>query len=175
MGRNLVSGGLGGEIYKEQGKRMLTNMISQHRNHPSVILLGLGNENDWTGDFPEFDKGKIREYMTELHNLSHELDDTRLTAIRRCDFCKDIVDVYSPSIWAGWYRGIYTDYKNVSYHEMQQVDNFLHVEWGGDNHAGRYAEDPYVNLDKIEGSEAKQMKEQVMLHFTEVLLSLTRW
>lgn len=148
-------GGLGGEIYKEQGKRMLTNMISQHRNHPSVILWGLGNENDWPGDFPEFDKDKIREYMTELHNLSHELDDTRLTAIRRCDFCKDIVDVYSPSIWAGWYRGIYTDYKNVSYHEMQQVDHFLHVEWGGDNHAGRYAEDPYVNLDKIEGSEAK--------------------
>src|SRR5690554_998268 len=148
-------GGLGGEMYKEQGRRMLTNMIKQHRNHPSIILWGLGNENDWPGDFPEFEKAKIREYMSELHQLSHQLDNTRLTAIRRCDFCKDIVDVYSPSIWAGWYRGIYTDYKSVSFHEMQQVDHFLHVEWGGDNHAGRYAEDPYINIDKIEGGSAK--------------------
>ena len=148
-------GGLGGEMYKEQGRRMLTNMIKQHRNHPSIILWGLGNENDWPGDFPEFEKAKIREYMSELHQLSHQLDNTRLTAIRRCDFCKDIVDVYSPSIWAGWYRGIYTDYKSVSYHEMQRVNHFLHVEWGGDNHAGRHAEDPYINLDKIESGNSK--------------------
>lgn len=146
-------GGLGGEIYKEQGRRMLTNMITQHRNHPSVILWGLGNENDWPGDFPEFDKQKIREYMSELHQLAHKLDDTRLTSIRRCDYCNDIVDVYSPSIWAGWYRGIYTDYKNVTFHEMKQVDHFLHVEWGGDNHARRHAEDPYINLDKIESGK----------------------
>lgn len=93
--------------------------------------------------------------MKELHALSHELDDSRLTAIRRCDFCKDIIDVYSPSIWAGWYRGIYTDYKNVSYNEMQKTDRFLHVEWGGDNHARRHAEDPYINLDKIDSGGQK--------------------
>lgn len=143
-------GGLGGETYKEQARRMLTNMITQHRNHPSVILWGLGNENDWPNDFPKFDKDKIRTFMKELNNLSHNLDSTRMTCIRRCDFCKDIVDVYSPSIWAGWYRGVYTDYKTVSLNEMQKTDHFLHVEWGGDNHARRYAEDPYIGLDKIE-------------------------
>lgn len=148
-------GGLGGKEYQEQGKRMLTNMITQHRNHPSVIIWGLGNENDWPGDFPEFDKDKIRAYMIELNQLSHQLDNTRKTAIRRCDFCKDIVDVYSPSIWAGWYRGIYTDYKKVSHHEMQQTNHFLHVEWGGDSHARRHAEDPYINLDKIESGSSK--------------------
>ncbi|HYG37746.1 MAG TPA: glycoside hydrolase family 2 TIM barrel-domain containing protein, partial [Cytophagales bacterium] len=42
-------GGLGGEVYKEQARRMLTNMIEQHYNHPSVIIWGLGNENDWPG------------------------------------------------------------------------------------------------------------------------------
>lgn len=150
-------GGLGGEIYKEQARRMLTNMIIQHRNHPSVILWGLGNENDWPNDFPEFDKEEIRKFMTELHNLSHKLDDTRLTSIRRCDFCKDIIDVYSPSIWAGWYRGMYSDYKRVSYSEMQKVNHFLHVEWGGDNHARRYAEDAYIGLDRIEtGKDADE-------------------
>lgn len=143
-------GGLGGEIYKDQARRMLTNMIEQHYNHPSVIIWGLGNENDWPGDFPEFDKEAIRAFMSELNDLSHELDPSRKTAIRRCDFCKDIVDVYSPSIWAGWYRGVYTEYKEVSEREFNRVNHFLHVEWGGDSHARRHSEDPDDILGRIE-------------------------
>jgi beta-galactosidase len=133
-------GGLGGEVYKEQARRMLRNMIDQHRNHPSIIIWGIGNENDWPGDFEEFDKAKIRAFMTELNTLSHTLDPSRKTAIRRCDFCKDIVDVYSPSIWAGWYQGPYTDYKTRTLAEIKKVDHFLHMEWGGDSHARRHSE-----------------------------------
>jgi len=133
-------GGLGGERYKEQARRMLRNMIDQHRNHPSVIIWGIGNENDWPGDFEEFDKDKIRAFMTELNTLAHTLDPTRKTAIRRCDFCKDIVDVYSPSIWSGWYQGRYTEYKSRTLAEIKKVDHFLHMEWGGDSHARRHAE-----------------------------------
>lgn len=135
-------GGLGGETYKAQARRMLTNMIEQHYNHAAVIIWGLGNENDWPGDFKEFDEQKIRTFMKELNDLSHKLDPSRKTAIRRCDFCKDIVDVYSPSIWAGWYRGIYTEYKEASKKEFDRVEHFLHVEWGGDSHAGRHSESP---------------------------------
>lgn len=142
-------GGLGGEIYKTQAKRMLTNMIEQHYNHPSVIIWGLGNENDWPGDFAEFDKEKIRSFMGVLDDLSHDLDPSRKTAIRRCDFCKDLVDVYSPSIWAGWYRGHYREYKEVSEREFNNVDHFLHVEWGGDSHARRHSEDPDKALGEI--------------------------
>ena len=134
-------GGLGGERYKEQARRMLRNMIDQHRNHPSVIIWGIGNENDWPGDFEEFDKDKIRAFMIELNTLSHTLDPSRKTAIRRCDFCKDVVDVYSPSIWAGWYQGRYTEYKNRSLAEIKKVDHFLHMEWGGDSHARRHSEE----------------------------------
>lgn len=147
-------GGLGGDVYQQQGKRMLTNMIEQHFNHPSIIIWGLGNENDWPGDFAEFDKEKIRAYMKELHHLSHSLDPSRKTAIRRCDFCKDIVDVYSPSIWAGWYRGLYTEYKEISKVEFEKVDRFLHVEWGGDSHAGRHSETPDGALQKIKATGA---------------------
>jgi beta-galactosidase len=158
-------GGLGGPAYQEQARRMLTGMITQHHNHPSVIIWGLGNENDWPNDFPEFDKEKIRTFMKELHELSHRLDDTRKTAIRRCDFCKDIVDVYSPSIWAGWYRGMITDYRRVSHDEMQKVNHFLHVEWGGDSHARRHAEDPYRYLDAIEtGKGADERAGDASLH-----------
>lgn len=142
-------GGLGGPAYQAQAKRMLSNMIEQHYNHPAIIIWGLGNENDWPNDFSTFDEGQIRTFMKELNALSHQLDPGRSTAIRRCDFCKDIVDVYSPSIWAGWYRGIYTDYKDVSEKEFAAVDRFLHVEWGGDSHAGRHSETPDEALSKV--------------------------
>lgn len=142
-------GGLGGPVYQQQAKRMLTNMIEQHYNHPSIIIWGLGNENDWPGDFSEFDQQKIRAFMKELNDLSHKLDPSRNTAIRRCDFCRDIVDVYSPSIWAGWYRGDYTEYKQVSLDEFNKSDRFLHVEWGGDSHARRHSENPDNALSKI--------------------------
>ncbi|MFZ4581103.1 MAG: glycoside hydrolase family 2 TIM barrel-domain containing protein [Paludibacter sp.] len=147
-------GGLGGEAYQAQAKRMLENMIAQHRNHPSIVLWGMGNENDWPGDFAEFDKQKIRTFMKELNDLSHSLDSTRVTSIRRCDFCNDIIDVYSPSIWAGWYRGVYTDYLKVSETEKNKVNRFLHVEWGGDSHAGRHSEHPTYGLDKVNPSQS---------------------
>ena len=82
-------------------------------------MIAFGN------DFQTFEKEKIRGFMTELNNLAHQKDSTRMTAIRRCDFCKDIVDVYSPSIWAGWYRGIFTDYNKFAYDEMNKVNHFL--------------------------------------------------
>lgn len=146
-------GGLGGQHYQEQARRMLTNMIEQHYNHPSIIIWGLGNENDWPGDFSSFDKEAIRRFMSELNELSHHLDPLRKTAIRRCDFCKDIVDIYSPSIWAGWYRGVYADYKRSSQEEMKKVKHFLHAEWGGDSHARRHAESPDQKLIDIQGGQ----------------------
>lgn len=142
-------GGLGGSLYRAQARRMLTHMITQHYNHPSVILWSLGNEIDWPGDFPDYSKDSIRAFMTELNNLAHRLDPGRLTATRRCDFCRDIVDVYSPSIWAGWYSGRYTEYRSATEKQLKRVDRFFHAEWGADSHAGRHAEDPYRNLGGI--------------------------
>jgi beta-galactosidase len=133
-------GGLGGKNYQDQARRMLTNMIDQHQNHPSIILWSLGNENDAPGDFEEIDKNKIRAFLGELNDLAHRLDPSRKTSIRRCEFASDIVDVYSPSIWAGWYRGRYTEYKTLSTEEMKKVNHFIHMEWGGDNHARRHSE-----------------------------------
>ncbi len=142
-------GGLGNKNYQKIGKRLLKNMINQHYNHPSIILWGLGNENDWPGDFSTFNQQDIRNYMQELNSIAHKLDKRRKTSIRRCNFCKDIIDVYSPSIWAGWYRGHYKEYKESTIKHIKEVNHFLHVEWGADSHANRFTEDPYKGLENL--------------------------
>jgi beta-galactosidase len=146
-------GGLGGPRYQQQCRDMLRNMIEQHYNHPSVILWGLGNENDWPGDFEKFDTNAIRNFMAELNTLAHQLDPSRKTSIRRCDFCKDIVDLYSPSIWAGWYGGRYTEYRKSTEKAIADTKHFFHAEYGGDSHAGRHSEDPEQFINDVKSGQ----------------------
>ena len=143
-------GGIGGERFKQQARDMQRAMIDQHYNHASVILWGLGNENDWPGDFEVFDKDAIRTFMTELNDTAHKLDPSRKTCIRRCDFCKDIVDVYSPSIWAGWYSGRYSEYRKSAEKALKDTPHFFHAEWGGDSHARRFSEEPEKMAEQVE-------------------------
>jgi beta-galactosidase len=142
-------GGQGGDDYKQLAREMLSALIDQHYNHPSVVLWGVGNENDWPGDFPAFNKEEIRGFVKELNDEAHRLDPTRPTFLRRCEFAKDLVDVYSPSIWAGWYHGPYTQYKSTVKKESEGVPRFFHVEWGGESHARRHSEDPDKLLAKF--------------------------
>jgi beta-galactosidase len=134
--------GVGGDAFQKNATDMLTHMIEQHYNHPSIVFWGLGNEDDWPGEYPSMDKEAIRSFMTRMRDLARDLDSSRLTAVRRCDFARDIPDVYSPSIWAGWYRGSYREYEQSLLQERERVNRFIHIEWGADSRAGRHAEDP---------------------------------
>ena len=138
--------GVGDAVFQQQGRQKLTTMIEQHFNHPSICFWGLGNEDDWPGEYPAVDHAAIRSYMTQLNTLAHQLDSSRLTAMRRCDFARDIPDVYSPSIWAGWYGGRYQEYEASLEAARTTVPQLLHIEWGADSHARRHAEDPYAHL-----------------------------
>jgi beta-galactosidase len=142
-------GGIGDDTFREMGRRTLRNMIAQHYNHPSILLWGLGNENDWPTEYPEINQQAIRAYLQELNTLSHQLDSSRMTTIRRCDFARDIPDVYSPSIWAGWYSGTYPEYQKSLETQRERVNHLFHAEWGADSHAGRHSENPDKILSQI--------------------------
>jgi beta-galactosidase len=141
--------GAGSNAFQQNAKDMLTHMIDQHYNHPSIILWGLGNEDDWPDEYPRIDQKAIRGFMTDLRDLAHRLDGSRMTSLRRCDFARDIPDVYSPSIWAGWYSGNYREYEQTLLIQRERVNRFIHIEWGADSQAGRHSEDPEAVLRKV--------------------------
>ena len=118
-------GGLGNDNWKENTKNMLTEIINQNYNHPSIVIWSLGNEMYWLPDFEDGgNKEKLSEFLSEINNLAHKLDPTRKTAIRKYYEGADIVDVFSPSIWSGWYSGSYKSYqKAIDQYKKEYIKN----------------------------------------------------
>jgi len=136
-------GGVGNETWKANTKRMLTEMIDQNYNHPSIIFWSLGNEIYWLPDFEDGDnESAINAFLTELNDIAHKLDPNRLTSIRKYYAGSDIIDVFSPSIWSGWYSGSYENYATAIDKNIEKYPNFLHMEYGGSSHLGRHTETP---------------------------------
>ncbi len=86
--------GVGDQAFQNNARQMLVDMIDQHYNHPSVILWGLGNEDDWPEEYPSVDPHAIRDFMTEMRDLAHQADSSRLTSFRRCDLRRAIFPTY---------------------------------------------------------------------------------
>ncbi len=144
-------GGLGNATWKTNTKTMLKEIIEQNHNHPSIILWSLGNEIYWLPDFEDGDKRtQINTYLKELHDYAHQLDPTRKTAIRKYYEGADIVDVFSPSIWSGWYSGSYKSYQKAINTYKLEYPHFLHAEYGGSSHLGRHTENPITGEGKIQ-------------------------
>jgi Beta-galactosidase/beta-glucuronidase len=136
-------GGVGGDRWRANTRRLLTEQIRQNINHPSIILWSLGNEvSDVVETFNRGDTASLRAFMSELKSIARSLDPTRPTATRKFDAGADIVDVYSPSIWAGWYRGVYRDYEKAILDAHSKFPRLLHMEYGADAHYGRHSENP---------------------------------
>ncbi len=144
-------GGLGNKTWKKNTTSMLKEMINQNYNHPSIIFWSLGNE---MYGLPDFENGddtvEMNKYLQSLHDLSHEMDPYRVTAIRKYYEGADIVDVFSPSIWSGWYSGSYKSYGKAIEQYKSQYKHFIHTEYGGSSHVGRHTENPITGEGAIQ-------------------------
>jgi beta-galactosidase len=80
--------------------------------------------------------------LKELNTIARALDPYRLTATRKFTEGADLVDLVSPSMWPGWYSGVYTAFERAITDARKNFKKFLHAEYGGDSHLGRHTENP---------------------------------
>ncbi|PKQ61450.1 hypothetical protein BZG02_15975 [Labilibaculum filiforme] len=89
--------------FLENCKQQMQEMIEQYYNNPAVIVWGVGNESDRSGA-SEAISNKLYQ---ELVDLAKEIDPSRPTT--GCNFKyksnQDIVSIYAPQDWNGWYMG----------------------------------------------------------------------
>ena len=155
-------GGVGGDKWKENTKRIFREMIIQNYNHPSIILWSIGNECDWMPDVPGGDDEKaLTGFAEELHKLAKTLDPGRLTATRKFPQAKDVVDVFSPSIWSGWYSDIYKNYEKTLLKARNEYKRFFHAEYGGDSHVGRHTDTPINGDGKVTLSGGEELNNKI--------------
>ncbi|WP_124980230.1 glycoside hydrolase family 2 protein [Nonlabens xiamenensis] len=144
-------GGIGNETWKENTTQMLKEIIDQNYNHPSIVFWSLGNEIYWLPDFEDGgNTDRINTYLKSLNDLAHDLDPYRVTSIRKYYEGADIVDVFSPSIWSGWYSGSYKSYQKAIDQYKAQYPHFIHTEYGGSSHLGRHTENPITGEGQIQ-------------------------
>jgi beta-galactosidase len=137
-------GGIGGAEWRKNTQEMTRSMIAQNYNRASVFLWSLGNEMYWLPDQEGGgDKARVAEELQLLHDIAKEMDPGRLTTIRKFPEGADIIDVYSPSIWAGWYGGGYVQYHDAIKAARAEHPYLLHMEYGGSSHVGRFLEEPF--------------------------------
>ncbi len=147
-------GGMGGDEWKSNTERLFREQIAQNLNHPSIILWSVGNELYWQ---PDFEGGgeieALKAYVSHLNDLAHELDPYRLTTMRKFYDGAEITDVFSPSIWAGWYSGVYKTFETAIEKANKKYKHFFHMEYGGSSHVGRHTENPITGEGFVKEDE----------------------
>lgn len=155
-------GGMGEEQWEANTKSLLHQQIDQNINHPSILFWSLGNEIYWLPDFENGDdENRINAFLTKLNNMAHDLDPYRMTAIRKYYAGADLVDVFSPSIWSGWYAGVYTNYEKSLTKNQKKYQRFLHMEYGGSSHVGRHTENPITGSGSMNEDDWAEVANQV--------------
>jgi beta-galactosidase len=95
------------QLFQENIKNQLRELIKQNYNHPSICFWGLCNEIDYQGG------PNPASLIKELNKIAKELDSTRFTVAaamfdeRASNWIPDLI---SWNKYFGWYYGEYTDF-----------------------------------------------------------------
>jgi beta-galactosidase len=155
-------GGMGGKLWRANTERLFRQQIRQNFNHPSIFFWSVGNEIYWLPDFEDGDdEDALNNYVSKLNNIAKEEDPYRLTAIRKYYAGADRIDVFSPSIWSGWYAGVYTNYQATLKKNQKLYKQFLHMEYGGSSHVGRHTENPITGTGLLNEDDWAEVANQV--------------
>jgi len=155
-------GGMGNAQWQSNTERLFREQILQNYNHPSIFFWSVGNEIYWLPDFENGDnEQRLNQYVEKLNDIAHDLDPDRMTSIRKYYAGSGLVDVFSPSIWSGWYAGVYTNYKNTLLKNQKKYPRFLHMEYGGSSHVGRHTENPITGDGVLKEDDWAEVANQV--------------
>lgn len=153
-GDGLLKGiALGAEDFARTLKHNLREMIRRDRNHPSIILWSLGNENLWGPTAAA--RSAVLDLTKELHAIAHEEDPSRLTTVAidtpRHELADEIgfadaVDVVGYNVYVGWYEahGRLEDLPKIfdGFRRRHPNKSLIVSEYGADMEKGRHTELP---------------------------------
>ncbi|MBD1937756.1 glycoside hydrolase family 2 TIM barrel-domain containing protein [Microcoleus sp. FACHB-68] len=140
------------QAFTETSKVMLTEMIRQHYNHPSVLMWGYMNEIFLKGPekTPEYQQ-KTLELAQILEKLLRQEDPTRTSvmAMHRIPLYNeagiaDVPQVVGWNIYAGWYSGVFTDFGKFldNQHEKFPSRPIIVSEYGADSDSRLHSLNP---------------------------------
>jgi beta-galactosidase len=139
----------GAEDFARTVKQNLREEIRRDRNHPSIILWSMGNENLNGPDAADWKA--VVDLTAQLHRISKEEDPTRPTAVAIClpDRATQVgltkvVDILGYNVYAGWYGGQIEDVAGLidKFHRENPNKPLIISEYGADHEKGRHTDSP---------------------------------
>jgi beta-galactosidase len=130
-------------------KQMMRETILRDRNHPSIILWSVGNENLNGATVDEW--RAVTEIERQVAAVAKSEDPTRPTAVAIDQFghadevgLMDVVDVVGCNIYRGWYGGEFDDFGKVidDVHRKHPTKPLIISEYGADMGLGLHTEHP---------------------------------
>jgi beta-galactosidase len=145
---------VGATDFTETIKQMAREMIQRDRNHPSIILWSLGNENLGGPTITEW--RAVADVTRELAAVARAEDPTRLTSEAFVDAhlyraeeagIIDMVDVVGCNSYRGWYGGKFEDFGGIvdGFHRKHPNKPLMISEYGAGMELGRHSEQPQRN------------------------------
>lgn len=140
---------VGRQAFLDNTAMMLREMIERDKNHPSIVMWGLGNEfaMPWLA---EEDVAWALRIITELHELSKELDPYRFTVQGHNHLADkrifDATDLQARNRYYGWYEDSYEDFA-AALDEDRRANptwRFIISEYGAEGKFGHHVNAPRI-------------------------------